>query len=77
MSAERIRITTEQAVLALKGIGLSTAAKGIAERMGTDSRAVATALRGAVKDGRVSITYRKGIGCYRFKRLKPKAAANG
>lgn len=68
---ERTKITTAQAVQALKAIGLSSTAQLIASRMGTDSRAVATALRGAVRDGRVTITYRKGIGWYRFKRLLP------
>jgi len=77
LNTERIRITAEQAVLALKAIGLSSSAKVIAERMGTDSRAVATAMRGAVADGRVSIAYGKSVARYRFKRLTPKPAEGG
>lgn len=66
------KITCEDAVLMLKKLKLSNQAKNIAARLGTDSRAVATALRAAVKDGRVSINYKKGIGFYRFKRLTAK-----
>jgi hypothetical protein len=68
------KIKAEDAVLALKKISTSQSAKFVAERLGTDSRAVATALRGPVADGRVGITYRYGggIALYRFKRLKAK-----
>jgi hypothetical protein len=76
-----IKITCEQAVLALKTLKTSSPATTIAAFMKTDSRAVATALRAAVNDGRVSRHYRKpGKGqqrcCfYRFVRLTPKAAS--
>ena len=69
------KITCQDAVLALKQRGLSTPAKDIAEMLGTDSRAVATALRSATKDGRVTSTHRKGIAFYRFKRLTVRTAA--
>lgn len=66
------RITCEDAVRALKNRGLSTTAKCLAQFLpGADSRAVATALRKATNDGRVSIRYKKGIALYRFKRLTP------
>lgn len=67
-------ITCNEAVLELKKIRRSTTAKELADRMNTDSRAVATALRKATEDGRVAIIYgrRRGIGLYRFKRLTPK-----
>ena len=67
------KITCEDAVLCLKRFGLSWPAKTIGAAMKTDARAVATALRMAVKDGRVKITYRKSIGFYRFIRLTAKA----
>lgn len=67
------KITCEDAVRALKNEGLSTTAKCLAQHLpGSDSRAVATALRKAVKDGRVTWTFKKGIAFYRFKRLTPK-----
>lgn len=71
------KITCEQVVLALKAHRLSTTAASIAARMGTDSRAVATAVRAAVKDGRVTRHYKKAgkgqqvCAYYRFMRLKP------
>lgn len=65
-------ITAEDVVRGLKSGKRSMPAKIIGEWLGTDSRAVATALRKPVKDGRVSCTYRRGIAWYRFKRLKPK-----
>lgn len=70
------KITAEQAVRELQAVGLSTNAAALADRMGTTSRAVATALRSPTQDGRVSITYRKGIGFYRFKRLRAKPAVS-
>ena len=72
------KITCEDAVLALKKHGLSTTAKCLAQFLpGADSRAVATALRNATRDGRVSIRYSKGIATYRFKRLTPNAEVTG
>jgi hypothetical protein len=70
-----MKITCADAVLALKKMGVASPAKNIAARLGTDSRAVATALRGAVADGRVTIAYRRGIGSYRFKRLSARKAS--
>ena len=67
-------VTGEDVVLTLKRAAKSCTAKEIAERIGVawgvDSRAVATAARKPVKDGRVTISYRKGIGFYRFVRLR-------
>jgi hypothetical protein len=71
------KITANDAVKALKEMKLSTTAKAVALRLGTDARAVATALRLPVKDGRVTISYRKGIGHYRFKRLTPNCGISG
>lgn len=74
-----MKITCEQAVLALKKLKTSSPATTIAPLLNTDTRAVATALRAAVNDGRVSITYRRGAkgeqrrGFYRFVRLTPRA----
>ncbi|QXV72212.1 hypothetical protein Acf1_00015 [Acidovorax phage ACF1] len=66
------RITCEQAVLALKELRTSHPAKSIALHLGTDARAVATALRAATNDGRVSCSWSKGLAYYRFVRLSPK-----
>lgn len=66
------KVTCEQTVRKLKHIGRSVPAKTIALFLNTDSRAVATALRSAVRDGRVTINYRRGIGHYRFVRLVAK-----
>lgn len=70
-----MKVTAEQCVVALKTMGLSTSAKNIAHQLDSTSRAVATALRAPCADGRVTITYRKGIGYYRFKRLTAKGGA--
>lgn len=71
------KITCADAVLELKKLRVTATAKVIAERLNTDSRAVATSLRKAVADGRVSITFRKGIGRYRFKRMTPYCGVSG
>ncbi|HEU4376258.1 MAG TPA: hypothetical protein VFS02_22385 [Telluria sp.] len=71
-------VTAEQTVLALKKLGRSVPATDVAWVLSVDSRAVATALRQPTKDGRVSITYRRGAkgeqrrGFYRFLRLTAK-----
>jgi len=64
-----MKITCQEAVLAVRAIGRSTTAKDIAAHMGTSPGAVATALRKATQDGRVELSWPKGIGLYRFKRL--------
>lgn len=72
------KVTTADVVLALKAMRVSSTAASIAAHIAGNqpdtvtSRAIATALRQATEDGRVSITYRKGRGYYRFKRLSPK-----
>ena len=63
------KITANDVVLALKAIKLSTSAKSLAFWMNTSSRAIATALRGPVDDGRIYCRYQKGIAYYRFVRL--------
>ena len=73
-----MKITAEQCVMALKRRDLRTTARALADYLGTDSRAVATALRKPVKDGRVKIRYTRGLGFgaeYRFVRLKAKVQA--
>jgi hypothetical protein len=72
----RVVITAEQCIRALQRRRLSMSAASIADMLGSGSRAVATALRAPTRDGRVSITYRKGIGWYRFKRLTAKPAVS-
>lgn len=71
------RITTDDAVRALKARKTAHPASAIAADLGVSSRAVATALRRAVNDGRVSINFRPirrtGVATYRFVRLTSKA----
>ena len=75
MTARRI-ITAQDAVLAGRGMGRACTAKEIAEYIGgTDSRAVATALRTPTCDGRVTINYRRAVATFRFKRLSTTGAA--
>lgn len=71
------KITADDAVRALKKHGLATTAKTIAKLLETDSRAVATALRLPVDDGRVTRRFKKGIALYRFKRLTPSCGISG
>jgi hypothetical protein len=73
LGAERVEvaITCEDVVRKLKQWRLSTPAKSIAQMMGADSRAVATALRKATYDGRVKMKFRRGIAYYRFVKLTP------
>lgn len=82
---KRITITGDQAVAALKNLGTASCAATIAGYLTmtlggfVDSRAVATALRGPVDDGRVTLTWRRKAGraSYRFVRLKAKVAPRG
>lgn len=64
------RVTCDDAVKALKAINTSVGAKAIAAHLGTSSRAVATALRQATEDGRVSMRFKGGLALYRFKRMR-------
>lgn len=66
-------VKAEDCVRALKAHALSTTAKSLAQFVGSDSRAVATALRKPTSDGRVSIRFKKGIAFYRFVRLTPRS----
>lgn len=72
------KITGEMVVRALKAIGRSETVKAIAAKLGTtDTRAIATAARAPVKDGRITISYRhskrnRGVALYRFVRLTAK-----
>lgn len=78
---ERSKISAYDAIKALREIRCQPAtAKQIAEQinrrfgMDTDSRAVATAMRQPVKDGRVRIRYHGGIGHYRYVRMRARPA---
>jgi hypothetical protein len=72
-------ITGDMCVQRLKHHGVFMTAKEIAESLGMgDSRAVATALRNPVRDGRVKINYKNGLGLgaqYRFVRMTAKGGA--
>lgn len=76
-------ISDKDVVQAARAIGKSCTAKDIAAWIGgTDSRAVATAARKPVDDGRITRRYAKSanVAQYRFKRLTPhpeKAAGAG
>ena len=66
-------ITADDCVRKLKWLKTAAVASDIAFWLGSTSRAVATALRGPVKDGRVSARMaRAGVMYYRFVRLKAK-----
>lgn len=70
-----MKITTADAVLALKKRGTAHHASALAADLGCTSRAVATALRAAVADGRVTMRFTKqsaGAAFYRFVRLTAK-----
>lgn len=71
------KITAVDAVLELKRLGTATTARELAYYLGTTSRAVATALRGPVKDGRIKITYHRKTqqATYRYLRLNAKLPA--
>jgi hypothetical protein len=68
------KITGQMCVEALKAVGKALPAKELADFITrTDSRAVATALRKPVDDGRVKIMYKRGLGFgahYKFVRMK-------
>jgi hypothetical protein len=70
------KINGQMCVEALKVIGCYTTAADLAKFIGwTDSRAVATALRKPVDEGRVKIRYKRGLGLgahYKFVRLSVK-----
>jgi hypothetical protein len=68
------RVTADAVVRACKALGTAHPAKAIAAKLGTDARAVATAARRPVADGRLRIWYPKGsaVALYRFVRLSPK-----
>lgn len=71
------RINEHVVVRALQKRRLSTTAKALVASLiddgfDTTSRAVATALRQPVADGRVSINYGKAVARYRFVRLRAK-----
>lgn len=71
------KVTAEDCVQALKNIGLPVTAAALAGYMGTTSRAVATALRKPMRDGRVTAKFSKktGICTWRFKRMRKGGAA--
>ena len=72
-----LRLTCDEAVLALKRLKVTASAKHIAACTATSPRAVATALRKAIGDGRVTVRFTKGVAWYRFKRLTPNCGVTG
>lgn len=66
------KITCMDVVLQLKKVKTLVPAKWLAKRLATSSRAVATALRTAVDDGRVYRSFTKGLAWYRFTRMTPR-----
>ncbi|GEM_PF-3573168 len=74
------RITGIDVVLALKDLGRTVTAKEIAAQLGiTDTRAIATAARQPVKDGRITQRHKRRLNAamYRFVRLKPTSHGAG
>ena len=75
------KITAQMCVEALKAVGKAIPAAELADFITrTDSRAVATALRKPVRDGRVKIMYKRGLGlgahyCYLRSAAKNRGAA--
>jgi len=69
-------IHANDVLLVLKALKKSAKAKDIAEVLGTDSRAVATALRKPTNDGRIACTFKRkqNLCTYRFIREKAKSA---
>lgn len=68
----RNKITCNDVVSELKNIKTLVTAKYLAERLNTDSRSVATALRKATEDGRVYRRFKNGLFWYRFTRMTPR-----
>lgn len=68
-------ITADYVVRALRDGQRRLRAAHLAYILGTTSRAIATALRGPVRDGRVHVLWRKGLAHYRFVRLTAKGRA--
>lgn len=68
------KITCEDAVMVLKKARTFQSAQYIAAELNASPRAVATCLRRATRDGRVTMRFRRGVGIalYRFERLTPK-----
>lgn len=69
------KITCMDVVLLLKKVNTVATAKWLAEQLATSSRAVATALRTAVADGRVHRSFAKGLAWYRFTSMTPRHSA--
>jgi hypothetical protein len=67
-------ITGDDCVVALKKLGGGVTAKAIAAELGTTSRAVATAMRTPLNDGRVGWgKWVKGVAVYTLPKRKEKA----
>jgi hypothetical protein len=74
------KITGDDCVQCLKTLSKGGTAAEIAFLLNTDSRAVATALRKPVNDGRVKINYSRGLGMgatYKFVRSTPAKVKGG
>jgi len=71
-------ICADDVVLAVKALARSVPATEIAHWLRSDTRSVAAASRRAIKEGRITITYRRGAkgeqrrGFYRFVRWTAK-----
>ena len=72
----RQKITGDMCVQALKTFEQAITAIEIAQLVGSDSRAVATALRKPVREGRVKIMYKRGLGLGAHYRYLRSAAKN-
>lgn len=74
------RITGEAVVRALKELGFASTAGCIAAHLGTtDTRAIATAARKPVADGRITMRFlrRQPVARYRFVRMTAKETLAG
>lgn len=72
------KITGDDCVQCLKTMPSGGRAADIAFMLGTDSRAVATALRKPIKDGRVKWgKFVKGVATYTFLRSTPAKVKGG
>lgn len=68
----RKKITAQDCVEILRSCrGRSVTAKAIGLALGTDARAVATALRAPVEDGLISCKFALGVAWYRFRSSLP------
>lgn len=65
-------ISSDDVVYACRMLRTSQKATTIARFLGTTTRAVATAARVPIADGRLKTSYKGGLARYRFVRMKAK-----